>query len=66
MRRIVHLHRLTSVVVFIVNTIINPAADLPLPGGTAELIMVGTTDAQREFIEKYFRGDGVNARARQA
>jgi Trk K+ transport system NAD-binding subunit len=47
-------------------TIINPAADLPLPGGTAELIMVGTTDAQREFIEKYFRGDGVNARARQA
>jgi Trk K+ transport system NAD-binding subunit len=30
------------------------------------VVAVGTTDAQREFIEKYFRGDGVNARARQA
>ncbi len=35
-------------------TVINPAADMPLPGGDAELILVGTTDSQREFIARYF------------
>ena len=35
-------------------TIINPPADLPLPGGGAELILVGTTESQREFIARYF------------
>ena len=35
-------------------TLINPAADLPLPDGTAELILVGTTESQREFIARYF------------
>ena len=34
-------------------TIINPPADLPLPDGTAELILVGTTESQREFIARY-------------
>jgi Trk K+ transport system NAD-binding subunit len=35
-------------------TIINPPADLPLPGGGAELTLVGTTESQREFIARYF------------
>ncbi len=35
-------------------TIINPPADLPLPGSGAELILVGTTESQREFIARYF------------
>ena len=34
-------------------TIINPPADLPLPGNGAELILVGTTESQREFIARY-------------
>jgi K+/H+ antiporter YhaU regulatory subunit KhtT len=34
-------------------TMINPPADLPLPGGGAELILVGTTESQREFIARY-------------
>ncbi|HET9440005.1 MAG TPA: NAD-binding protein [Longimicrobiales bacterium] len=36
-------------------TIINPPADMPLPGGTSELILVGTTESQREFIARYFK-----------
>jgi Trk K+ transport system NAD-binding subunit len=35
-------------------TIINPAADLPLPGDGSELILVGTTESEREFIARYF------------
>jgi K+/H+ antiporter YhaU regulatory subunit KhtT len=34
-------------------TIINPPADLPLPGNGAELILVGTTESQREFVARY-------------
>lgn len=33
---------------------INPAADEPLPPG-AELILIGTTDAERKFVERFGR-----------
>ena len=34
-------------------TIINPPPDVPLPNGAAEVILVGTTESQREFIARY-------------
>jgi K+/H+ antiporter YhaU regulatory subunit KhtT len=34
-------------------TIINPPPDLALPGANSELILVGTTESQREFIARY-------------
>jgi voltage-gated potassium channel len=36
--------------------VINPGPDAPIPGGrAAELILVGTTDAEREFYRRYGR-----------
>jgi Trk K+ transport system NAD-binding subunit len=35
------------------STIINPAPDMPLPGGAAEFILIGSTVGERRFLERY-------------
>lgn len=44
-------------------TRINPPADIPLPAD-AELILIGTTDAERSFLRRFMGKDKRNGRSR--